>query len=435
MPITLTPNLHLLVDSTSSAASQSNLLKLDALGSTFLVDTTQQLLLRSRGAISIIPNSADLGGSGVGGTVNIGSPSQPVTLNLYTSTFLFSGGISLADVSPSAFLLNVEYLSDLPGTPATADRTLAISLADGNRNLQLGGDLAVLGGNVSLTGPASVVLPLTGTLATLAGTETLTGKTISGSTNTISNLAYSSLVLGGSIQASDIAPAAGIPYSKLTLTGSIVGADVSPTAAIPYSKLSLTAGIVNADVSASAAIAGAKVSPDFGNQQIRTTNLLEFSSGGFNTQLGPATGGQAADIHLKLPPDLGSPGQVLAGDGAGNTSWTTALTFTSELANTVLAGPASGPDATPTFRALVVADMPSGVAIRSTHGTWTSGTSFSITHNWGSQQVRVEVLDIAAAYATIEVDAVTRPDGNTVSLMSNTAAPGTGWLVLLSEVG
>ena len=57
-------------------------------------------------------------------------------------------------------------------------------------------------------------------------------------------------------------------------SGVIVNADINASAAIAYSKLALTGSILNADVNASAAIAGTKISPDFGNQQISTSDSV-----------------------------------------------------------------------------------------------------------------------------------------------------------------
>lgn len=86
-------------------------------------------------------------------------------------------------------------------------------------------------------------------------TDTLTNKTISGSSNTLSNIAYSSLVLSNSIVNSDINSSAAIAYSKLNLSSSIVNADISGSAAIAYSKLNLSASIINSDVASAAGIA------------------------------------------------------------------------------------------------------------------------------------------------------------------------------------
>ncbi|MDA2936827.1 hypothetical protein MYX75_01005 [Acidobacteria bacterium AH-259-A15] len=62
-----------------------------------------------------------------------------------------------------------------------ADRTLSFNVADANRLITLTGDLAMSGANnltLTTTGATNVTLPTTGTLATLTGTETLSGKTI-----------------------------------------------------------------------------------------------------------------------------------------------------------------------------------------------------------------------------------------------------------------
>jgi hypothetical protein len=74
---------------------------------------------------------------------------------------------------------------------------------------------------------------------------TLTNKTISGASNTLSNIGYSSLVLSNSIVNADVSSSAAIAYSKLNLTGSILNADLAGS--IADSKLSTisTAGKVS----------------------------------------------------------------------------------------------------------------------------------------------------------------------------------------------
>jgi hypothetical protein len=65
------------------------------------------------------------------------------------------------------------------------------------RTITLGGSLTLSGAfalTLTQTGITSVTLPTTGTLATLAGTETLTNKTINGPDNTLTNIGNSSLV-------------------------------------------------------------------------------------------------------------------------------------------------------------------------------------------------------------------------------------------------
>lgn len=75
------------------------------------------------------------------------------------------------------------------------------------------------------------------TVVTEDQSQTLTNKTMSGSANTFSNIAYASLILTDSIVNADINSAAGIVYSKLNLSNSIVNADINSAAAIAFSKL------------------------------------------------------------------------------------------------------------------------------------------------------------------------------------------------------
>ena len=262
MATTLTRNLKLRVNSNLTADAKYNLARLDLLGSTFLVDTTDDLNIRSQADISIEPESADIGGSGVGGSVSFGSADHLLSsVSIFSSLLQTSSPLSIKDqATGGSQYLALSYKSDLEGLADTlAGRTLSFDVQGGDRSLVLGGSLALLGGwslTMNVTGDSSLTLPSSGTLATLSGTETLTGKTIDGSVNTITN-----------IDASNISPA-------------------------------------------------------FGAQVISTSESLRFTET-YNTDLRAAQSGQMEDLVFSLPSSSGINNQVLTTDGSGNLSWTT----------------------------------------------------------------------------------------------------------------
>lgn len=117
------------------------------------------------------------------------------TINGGTHTGITSLGVRSSGTG--AFDVTVANSENL-----TAGRTLTLKLNDVNRTVNLGGDLTTAGAfttsgafGLTLTATAltNVTLPTTGTLATLAGSETLTNKTISGASNTLSNIGNTSL--------------------------------------------------------------------------------------------------------------------------------------------------------------------------------------------------------------------------------------------------
>lgn len=587
MAYTLSPNLRLRLDSNLTANAQYNLLVLDAQASTVQTDSNGNTLVRGKSSVIITANDASVEGSGVGGTIQLGQASQPLTnLLIYANSLGLSGGFSLGDSAPSAGSLLLSYNSTAGGGSAdTTPRTLTMAMQGANRSLVLGGNLSVLGGDVTLNsaGPSSVQLPIAGTLVTLSGSETLTNKTIaagansltgitnanlsgsagityanlsltgslqltdlspgfslpysktslgnsivngdisatagvaysklnlggsilgsdisssaaipyaklaalagsqavvtspggvltttsalpvglggtgvsgtasfpssgtvlsdsnsvtvsnksmSGSTNTFSNIPYGALSLSGGITNSDVSGTAGITYSKLSLTGGIVNSDVSGTAGIAYSKLSLTGGIVNSDVSSSAAIDGSKVNPNFANQLIQTTNGVQWSVGGYTTLLQAAQSGQSSNLTFRLPSTAGLAGQILATDGANDMYWKSGgagsvtsvglvapsdlftvtgspvtlsgtLTFAAvaQAAHAVWAGPTSGASATPGFRSLVAADIPAlPYAAPFTPGNVsTATTGVSVTGGTGSTVGPNVSVDVQTASAT-----------------------------------
>src|ERR1700678_1296622 len=109
------------------------------------------------------------------------------------------------------------------------------------------------------------------------------------------------------------------------------------------------------------------------------TGISVSSTGGTTTitNTEPSSGGTVTSVALTAPSIFSVSGSPVT------TSGTLALSLVNEAANTVFAGPASGASATPTFRDLVVADIPSGLPyaqdaftiIQTPHGTSPTATS------------------------------------------------------------
>lgn len=96
----------------------------------------------------------------------------------FTSVDTFS-----LDDTDSANNLIIQSTSTL-----TANRTLTLDADDGNRTLELSGDLRNVGGNsltLTTTGSTNVTLPTTGTLITTTGAATLTNKALVDNSTTI----------------------------------------------------------------------------------------------------------------------------------------------------------------------------------------------------------------------------------------------------------
>lgn len=272
---TLSPNLKLRISSDLSDDSKFNLNKLDSLGSIYQTDTNQLAKIRSLTDILIQPQDPDIGGSGSGGIINLGSTDQPATaINLNATTITLSSGLGFSDQGTGGDKsLFIAYNSTLNGAvDTTANRTLSIDLDGADRQLILGGNLQT---DNSLTftsaSAASLTLPLSGTLSTLAGSEALTNKVIDATANTISE-------------------------------------------------------ITNTNISNAAAISGSKILPTFGAQVVSTSSGVSFTNGIYSTTLQAGT--LSEDTTFTLPVADGTSGQVLSTDGLGNLVFSAAATAT-----------------------------------------------------------------------------------------------------------
>jgi hypothetical protein len=101
-------------------------------------------------------------------------------------------------------------------------------------------------------------------------------------------------------------------------------------------------------------------------------NILGLSNGGTGRSLVMDAGAiiwSGADGMYVGP--TGNAGQVLVSAGTSGYSWGTAILVSDQAANVIFAGPASGPDAPVTFRAMVNADLPDSGAVANTYGSAT----------------------------------------------------------------
>lgn len=147
--------------------------------------------------MAIAPIPPQIGGTGVvnnaASTITItGSFGTTFTITGTTSVTLPTSGTLLTNTSNKIRSSGAAFDVILAVTEAiSADRTITITPNNGSRGITLAGDLTIsgtfstAGSSAALTftygGATNVTLPTTGTLATLAGTEEFTNKTLNAS--------------------------------------------------------------------------------------------------------------------------------------------------------------------------------------------------------------------------------------------------------------
>jgi len=146
------------------------------------------------------------GGTGVGGTLTgyvYGNGVSAMTASTTIPTTVLSGTVTNAQLANSAITINGSSVSLGGSVTVTATASNALTISTGLTG-------------TSYNGSAAVTIAIDSTVATLTGSQTLTNKTISGASNTLTNIANASLT-NSSVTVGTTAIALGA--SSLTLGG------------------------------------------------------------------------------------------------------------------------------------------------------------------------------------------------------------------------
>ncbi len=350
----------------------------DALGM-----TDGQLIIGSTGGTPVLANL--LNGSNIVITNTPGGILISSSINSSAIGTVFSVGLSL----PSIFSVS--------GSPVTTSGTLIGTLTTQTANLIFAGPG---------TGVAAVPTfrsMVVADLPTLTNGQFYIGQDGNGAT-------VSSLVAGSGIAVSNtggtttISTAISVGLSLPSIF-SVSGSPVTTTGTLTGTLATQTANRIFAGPSS-----GGAATPTFralaladlptltngqiyiGNAGVATATSLSAGTG-ITITPGPGTltitnslGGTVTSVALSLPSIFSVSGSPVTASG------TLTGTLTTQTANRFFAGPTTGVAATPTFRAMVVADLPAlsngqvyvGNAGVATATTLTAGTGISITNGAGS---------------------------------------------------
>jgi hypothetical protein len=376
MAVRYTSNLRLRIEDDLTSDAIYNLQRIDELGAVFKLSTSSTVELSSAEDVLIQPNNPAAGGSGIGGTVRVGSPAQPATLiELSSAEVRFNATtVNLGSaVLSGTYTIPWERINATGGTVATfpdfSQAVLALPQVSANLSHQSRTD------NPHGTTPSQIGAYSVGEVNSLLAAK--------------ANL---------SLLEEHLVASSGIHG----VAGALVGTTDSQTLV----NKSLDAGsntlsnIKNASIASDAAILGTKIRPEFGSQTVRTGGGLRLDGPTQSVTLLPSSAIQTSPLSFRLPSNYGANGQVLATDGNGNLSWQNSA----------------------------------GAALSEQSFFWydTDGTEKVITHSFNSMNLDITIRD-TTDNELIFVPDINIVDNQTIHMVSS-EAPANAWQIIIQGV-
>lgn len=286
------------------------------------------------------------------------------------------------------------------GSPVTTNGTISIILNDQDANLIFAGpasgsanepsfrplvaaDLPLVFGNLTDAGTDGIII--TGGSGAVIGAGTSIAQHVADSSNNGYLSAADWITFNNKGSGSVTSVSLSVP-SFLSVAGSPVTTSGTLAVTLSGTALPVTSGGTSlTTLTANNVILGNGTSaPNFVAPS--TSGNLLTSNGTTWISSAPATSGTVTSVALTMPAIFSVAGSPVTSSG------TLAVTLAAETANTVWAGPTSGGAATPTFRALVAADLPSSAV--------TSIGAFNNTSTANGLDITSQVLTLHAADGT-----------------------------------